>query len=157
MNEVVGNLVSSSGARKVIYLTFAGIVLFVGIIDVAIFGTLAQTNPDFVVPVWFEITKATMAYLGIPVGGLAAANINKTIEDIVVVVEEPELDVIQVAKAEETPATKQARNLSATLDELKETVETLQVLKEFTDTIEIKPTPVSASQEGITPPKVVRF
>jgi hypothetical protein len=67
----LGNVISSSKARKVIYGCYAGAAVVVGGVAAYFLGTGAP-EPTAVLG-----AQAVVAYLGIPIGGLALANADK--------------------------------------------------------------------------------
>jgi hypothetical protein len=64
----LGNIIASPGARKVIYGTYALAAIVVGGVAAYFLG-IGDPLPEVVVG-----AQAVVAYLGIPVGGLALAN-----------------------------------------------------------------------------------
>lgn len=66
----IGSVIRNPTARKWIYGVYAILALLVGA-TVAGFQAVAT-----ILPTWVEITQAVIAYLAIPVGGLAAVNTN---------------------------------------------------------------------------------
>ena len=67
----LGVIVSSTGARKGIYGTYVLALVAAGATQVA-YASLELSAPS-----WLVASVAVLAYLGIPVGGLAAANTRK--------------------------------------------------------------------------------
>jgi hypothetical protein len=65
----LGRVVKNPAVRQGIYLTYIVLIILVGAATVA-FATL-NTG----MPAWINVSNAVLAYLGIPVGTLAAANI----------------------------------------------------------------------------------
>jgi hypothetical protein len=64
----LGNIIGSATVRKVIYAVYVVALLITGACQVAYAaGDLGQ-------PQWLTITLAVLAYLGVPIGGIAAAN-----------------------------------------------------------------------------------
>jgi CHASE2 domain-containing sensor protein len=66
----LGSVVSSAKARKAIYGVYVVGILIIGAIQVG-FAALSAAQPD-----WLTVALAVGAYLGVPVGALAAANTN---------------------------------------------------------------------------------
>lgn len=64
----LGKVVTSARARRVIYTVYVVAVLLLGAVQVAYAASYAGQ------PEWVDIATAVMLYLGVPVGGLAAAN-----------------------------------------------------------------------------------
>ncbi len=64
----LGVIVSSTRARKIIYGTYVLTLVGAGATQVA-YASLELSAPP-----WLVASVAVLAYLGIPVGGLAAAN-----------------------------------------------------------------------------------
>lgn len=64
----LGVIVTSARARKIIYGVYVVALVVTGALQVA-FAALDAGQPD-----WLVATLAVLAYLGIPIGGLAAAN-----------------------------------------------------------------------------------
>jgi hypothetical protein len=68
----LGNVISSGKARKIIYGCYAGAAVVVGGVAAYFLGTGAP-EPTAVLG-----ALAVVAYLGIPIGGLALANTSST-------------------------------------------------------------------------------
>jgi hypothetical protein len=68
----LGKIITSATARKVIYSTYVILLVIVGAIQVA-FAAVSSSQPA-----WLIGALAVMAYLGVPVGGLAIANTSTT-------------------------------------------------------------------------------
>lgn len=66
----LGVVIKSPSARRWIYSTYAILAIAVGAI-VAGFGVTG------VLPAWLEAAQAVIAYLAVPIGGLAAVNTNR--------------------------------------------------------------------------------
>jgi len=66
----IGAVVRSPAARKRIYGTYAIFAIAVGAIAAGFLPVMS------VLPPWLEAAQAVVAYLAIPIGGLAAANTN---------------------------------------------------------------------------------
>ena len=66
----IGAVIKNPTARKWIYGVYAILAIAVGATAA---GFLAVTTT---LPTWLQITQAVIAYLAIPIGGLAAANTN---------------------------------------------------------------------------------
>lgn len=64
----LGVIITSPRARRLIYALYVLLLVAAGAMQVA-FAALEAGQPD-----WLVATLAVLAYLGIPVGGLAAAN-----------------------------------------------------------------------------------
>lgn len=64
----LGTIVGSARARKAIYGTYVIGIVILGATQVG-FAAISAGQPD-----WLTVALAVAAYLGIPVGGLAAAN-----------------------------------------------------------------------------------
>ena len=64
----LGSVISNPAVRKAIYSVYVIALVVVGALQVA-FATLEGPAPQ-----WLTITLAVLAYLGVPVGGLALAN-----------------------------------------------------------------------------------
>lgn len=64
----LGAIVGSAQARKAIYGTYVIGIVILGATQVG-FAAISAGQPD-----WLTVALAVAAYLGIPVGGLAAAN-----------------------------------------------------------------------------------
>lgn len=64
----LGTVVSSAKARKAIYGIYVIGILVIGAIQVG-FAAISAGQPD-----WLTVALAVGAYLGVPVGALAAAN-----------------------------------------------------------------------------------
>jgi hypothetical protein len=71
MDNNLGNVIKSSVARAWIYGAYVIAGLAVGALQVAFAAVAGVEQPD-----WLTIALAVYAYLGIPVGGLAAVNSN---------------------------------------------------------------------------------
>lgn len=69
MDQNLGNIVKNAKARAVIYGTYVIAGLVFGALQVAFSAIAGVDQPD-----WLTIAIAVYAYLGIPVGGLAAVN-----------------------------------------------------------------------------------
>jgi hypothetical protein len=65
----LGRLITNGAVRKGIYLTYVVLLIVLGAFTIA----YAYLNTGM--PVWIGVANSVLAYLGIPVGGLAAANI----------------------------------------------------------------------------------
>lgn len=70
MDNNLGNIVKNATARAVIYGAYVIAALVVGGIQVG-FSAVEAIQPD-----WVGAAQAVIAYLAIPVGGLAAINSN---------------------------------------------------------------------------------
>lgn len=66
----LGVVIQNPTARKWIYGAYAILAIAVG---ATVAGFLAVTTT---LPTWLEVSQAVIAYLAIPVGGLAAVNTN---------------------------------------------------------------------------------
>ena len=66
----LGSIIGSARARKAIYGAYVIGIVILGAIQVG-FAAISAGQPD-----WLTVAIAVAAYLGIPVGGLAAANTN---------------------------------------------------------------------------------
>lgn len=64
----LGIVVTNARARKIIYAAYIVLLVIAGAIQVAFAAIQAGQ------PVWLVAALAVLAYLGIPVGGLALAN-----------------------------------------------------------------------------------
>lgn len=64
----LGTIVTSPRARKTIYAVYVVAIILIGAIQIG-FASLSAAQPD-----WLTVALAVTAYLGVPVGGLAAAN-----------------------------------------------------------------------------------
>ena len=71
-NTDLGTIVRSNRIRTIIYSTFVIAVLIAGAFEVA-FAAVDVSQPD-----WLVIAVKVLAYLGIPVGTLAAVNVTDT-------------------------------------------------------------------------------
>lgn len=69
MDNNLGNIIKNAKARAAIYGAYVIAGLLIGGIQVA-FAAVAGVEQ----PTWLTVALAVYAYLGIPVGGLAAAN-----------------------------------------------------------------------------------
>ena len=67
----LGVVIKSPAARRGIYSTYAILAIAVGAI-VAGFGVTGF------LPAWLEAAQSVVAYLAVPIGGLAAVNANRT-------------------------------------------------------------------------------
>lgn len=64
----LGMIVTSARIRKIIYTVYVLVIIIIGAIQVG-FAAVSAGQPD-----WLTIALAVAAYLGVPVGGLAAVN-----------------------------------------------------------------------------------
>lgn len=64
----LGTIVTSAKARKAIYGAYVLAIIIIGAIQVG-FAAISAGQPE-----WLTVALAVTAYLGIPVGGLAAVN-----------------------------------------------------------------------------------
>lgn len=64
----IGTIISSGRARKIIYGVYVVGIVIIGAIQVG-HAAISVEQPD-----WLTVALAVAAYLGVPVGGLAAAN-----------------------------------------------------------------------------------
>ena len=64
----LGSVVTSATARRIIYSLYVIALVIVGALQVAFAATAGPT------PEWLTVALAVLAYLGVPVGGLALAN-----------------------------------------------------------------------------------
>ncbi|RFA15823.1 hypothetical protein B7R22_05295 [Subtercola boreus] len=65
----LGTIITSAAIRKGIYSTYVFALVLVGGVQVAF------ANPDLGgQPTWLTVTLSVLAYLGVPIGGLALAN-----------------------------------------------------------------------------------
>lgn len=67
-NINLGSIISNDFARKVIYATYAVAVIVAGGLQVWF------SSVDGVIPGWLDGALNVLAYLGVPIGGLALAN-----------------------------------------------------------------------------------
>lgn len=71
MNNInLGSIISNDFARKVIYATYAVAVVVAGGLQVWF------SSVDGIIPAWLDGALNVLAYLGVPIGGLALANTN---------------------------------------------------------------------------------
>ena len=68
----LGVVISNPTARKSVYGGYAAAMTVFGAAQVG-FAAVAAAQPD-----WLTVSLAVLAYLGIPVGGLALANTGST-------------------------------------------------------------------------------
>ncbi len=64
----LGTIITSAKARKAIYAAYVFAIIIIGAIQVG-FAAISAGQPE-----WLTVAIAVAAYLGVPVGGLAAAN-----------------------------------------------------------------------------------
>lgn len=64
----LGNIVESARVRKAIYAVYVVAIIVIGAIQVG-FAAISAGQPE-----WLTVSLAVAAYLGVPVGGLAAVN-----------------------------------------------------------------------------------
>lgn len=69
MDNNLGNVIKNAKARAAIYGAYVLIGLVIGALQVGFAAIAGVDQPD-----WLTISLAVYAYLGIPVGGLAAVN-----------------------------------------------------------------------------------
>ncbi len=97
MDNNLGNIVKNATARAVIYGAYVIAALVVGGIQVG-FSAIEAVQPD-----WVGAAQAVIAYLAIPVGGLAAINSSLVPTKVIA----PEAEVIYAETAttdvDETP------------------------------------------------------
>ena len=71
----LGNIITSSAARKLIYGTYAIGVVIIGAIQIA-YAAAPELGGQ---PVWLTVALAVAGYLGVPVSALALANTPKPV------------------------------------------------------------------------------
>lgn len=70
----LGNIISSARVRQLIYGLYVIAIIVTGAIQVG-FAAVSIAQPD-----WLTASLAILAYLGIPVGGLALANTTPAVD-----------------------------------------------------------------------------
>lgn len=76
MEYNLGSVITSTGARKIIYGLYVLAGVFFGAASVG-FATIAGG----VIPEWVSVGLAVLGYLAIPVGGLALANTGTPVQN----------------------------------------------------------------------------
>ncbi|GAA3947744.1 hypothetical protein [Microbacterium soli] len=66
--DQLGSIITSARARRTIYAVYVLGIIIIGAVQVG-FAAAQVGQPD-----WLTVALAVAAYLGVPVGGLAAAN-----------------------------------------------------------------------------------
>lgn len=64
----LGTIITSATIRKAIYSAYVIAIIIIGAIQVGV-AAISTGQPE-----WLTVAIAVAAYLGVPVGGLAAAN-----------------------------------------------------------------------------------
>lgn len=65
----LGKVINSAYARRLIYSVYVVAILVLGAFQVGFAASSAGVQPE-----WLTVALAVAAYLGVPIGGLAAVN-----------------------------------------------------------------------------------